>query len=175
MSHARTTSARAPDRTRGRHGRGRWGIALLAVVVAVLALRLFVLEPMTVASGSMAPTVRAGDHVLTESVSLRAGAAERGDLVTFRRAGSGELILKRVSGVPGDTVAIRDGRLFVNGSRVDEPYVDHSRVDAAFFGPVQVPDGTVFVLGDNRANSSDSRDFGPVADADLVGRVVLHW
>lgn len=158
-----------------RRARGRWSLVLTLLVVALVALRLFVFEPVTVVSGSMRPTLHAGDHVLTESISLRAGSLDRGDLVTFERTESGELMLKRVSGLPGDTVAIRDGRLVVNGDRVDEPYLDLATVDSSYFGPVVVPAGSVFVLGDNRAWSLDSRDFGPVAESDLVGSVVLHW
>jgi len=86
----------------------RWP-ALLLVVGGVVAVRLFVLEPVTVVSGSMTPTLRPGAHVVTESLSLLDGRPDRGDLVTFSSAGSRELTLKRVTGLPGDTVAIRDG------------------------------------------------------------------
>jgi len=141
----------------------------------VLLLRLFVVEPVEVASSSMAPTLRAGDHVLTESASLRLGAVRRGDLVTFAAAGSDELTLKRVAALGGDRVAIHDGRLVVNRRSVPEPYADHRRMDSIYFGPVDVPAGSVFVLGDNRDDSRDSRDFGPVPVRDLVGRVVLTW
>lgn len=149
--------------------------ALPVLFVAVVALRLFVLEPVAVVSSSMEPTFHDGDHVVTESVSLLAGAVDRGDLVTLDREGADELMLKRVAGLAGDTVAIRDGWLHVNNRRVDEPYLDHASVDSVYFGPVVVPDGAVFVLGDNRAESKDSRDFGPVLTSELEGKVLFQW
>ncbi len=101
--------------------------------------------------------------------------AERGALVTFREFDSGNLSVKRVCGLPGDRVAIRDGRLYVNNRRVVEPYLDHRTVDGLYFGPVRVPAGTVFLLGDNRAGAEDSREYGPVPLSNLVGRVILSW
>lgn len=174
MTQAGTDADRAPAASSSAWR--RWlRLALALCVVAILALRLFVFQPVGVVSSSMEPTLQAGDHLLTESVSLRTGSVARGDLVTFHREGSDELLLKRVGGLPGDTLAIRDGHLFVNQRRVVEPYVDHATVDSVYFGPVLVPHDTVFVLGDNRAVSEDSRDFGPVAEADLVGRVAISW
>ena len=93
-------------------------------------------------------------------------------VVVFRRDGG--LLLKRAVALGADEVSIEDGVLLVNGVPVDEPYVDLSRVDGNYFGPRVVPAGSVFVLGDNRADSVDSRDFGPVPLTALVGRVRLR-
>lgn len=150
-------------------------LALLAAVGLAVLLRVEVVEPVRVPSGSMAPTVRAGDHVLIEKVSRHLGAPERGELVAFRQPGSGALTLKRVAAVAGDEVGVEDGRLVVNGRPVAESYVDYSRVDGEYFGPVAVPAGNVFVLGDNRGDSVDSRRFGPVPLASLVGTVLLSF
>lgn len=121
----------------------------------------------------MAPTVQAGDHVLLEKVSRHLGAPERGELVAFRQPGSGVLTLKRVAAVAGDEIGVEDGRLVVNGLPVTESYVDYSRVDGEYFGPVAVPAGHLFVLGDNRGDSVDSRRFGPVPLTALVGTLLL--
>ena len=79
-----------------------------------------------------------------------------------------------MAGLPGDTVGIEDALLVVNGRRVDEPYVDHDSIDSLYWGPVVVPDDAILVLGDARAISIDSREFGPVPGDRLVGRVLAR-
>jgi signal peptidase I len=146
--------------------------ALLLVVLA-FALRTWVAEPFAIPSESMAPTLRPGDHVLVEKLSYRFGSPHRGDLVVFTAPDGGSLAVKRVVGLAGDRVAIEDGVLAVNGHLEQESYVDQSQVDSVYFGPVAVPRGDVFVLGDNRADSHDSRDYGPVPRRSLIGRVLV--
>ena len=77
-------------------------------------------------------------------------------------------------GLPGDSVVIKDAILYVDDQPVDEPYVDHERIDAYYSTTYVVPDGTVLVMGDNRANSTDSRDYGPVDQDDISGRVLVR-
>jgi signal peptidase I len=91
--------------------------------------------------------------------------------VVFRLTGAG-LLVKRVVGVGGDRVGLEDGELVVNGATVAEPYVNHRLLDGVYFGPVTVPAGRLFVMGDNRTDSTDSRSFGPVGGDAVVGRVV---
>ena len=147
---------------------------LVACAVAVvLLLGTFVVEPVAVPTGSMSPTLRAGDHVLVNKLAYRFGEPRRRDLVVLRSA-SGELLLKRVVGVGGDSVGVEDGVLHVNGRAVREPFVDRRLVDSVYFGPVRVPGGAVFVMGDRRSNSVDSRTFGPVPRDRVVGRVDLR-
>jgi signal peptidase I len=148
--------------------------AALAAVALVVAAWTWVAEPLRIGSGSMAPTLRPGDHVLVDKTAYRRGEPRRGDLAVVRPPGSAELVLKRVVATGGQTVGIEDGVLVVDGRRPREPYVDHAAVDSVFFGPVRVPPGSVFVLGDNRADSVDSRRFGPLRDDALVGRVVTR-
>ncbi len=151
-------------------------VAAVAVVLVVLALR-FVAEPVRVSSASMEPTFGAGDHLLVRKRLLGGAQAHAGDAVVLRgrgAAGPHELLVKRVAAVGGDRVGIRDGRLVVNGVRVTEAYVVHAEVDGTYFGPVTVPDGSVFVLGDNRGDSLDSRDFGAVPTDRLVGTVLVR-
>jgi signal peptidase I len=153
----------APSRTR------TIAYATAAVVLGLLiTVRLFVAEPMRVPSVSMAPTLRPGDHVLIDKVA----EPRRGDLAVFTHAGN--LLLKRVVAVGGDQVGIENGELVVNGRTVDEPYVDHRVLEGVYFGPVAVPSGAVFVMGDNRTDSVDSRASGPVPRGAVVGRVALR-
>ena len=146
------------------------GLAALAVV-ALVAVRFLVAEPFRVASTSMEPTLSAGDSVLVDKRAYGDDGPRRGDLVVFRAPADDDVTLKRVVGVGGDRVAIEDGLLVVNGRRPAEPYTDPEAIDSVFFGPVRVPPGTVFVLGDNRFDSDDSRDYGPVAVGEVIGRV----
>ena len=143
----------------------------LAVVLVILALRGWVVESRTVSSDSMWPTVCAGDRVVL--LKLGAGSrADRGDLVFLTRPGTDDPLLKRVVAVAGQSVEIYDGALRVDGAPVEESYVDLDTVDGTFFGPVQVPDEAVFVLGDDRESSVDSRDFGPVPLDRVRGEVL---
>jgi signal peptidase I len=145
----------------------------LAGVVVLLGLR-FVAEPMRVSSDSMAPTYRTGSEVLVTKAFPQSVNAHRGDVVVLRAPRSGVIVVKRVAGTSGDVVAVMDGVLVVNGVAVREPYLDPASVDGTYFGPVAVPVGSVFVLGDNRADSIDSRDFGSVDSRRVIGMVRLR-
>ncbi|GGK33180.1 signal peptidase I [Pilimelia terevasa] len=152
----------------------RWlaaGAAVAAGAALVLATRGVVAEPVRVESASMAPTLEVGQRVLMDKVSIRLLPPRRSELVVFRGPADGALTLKRVVGVAGDEVSIEDAQLVVNGAKVDEPYVDLASVDGLYYGPVRVPDGMVLVLGDNRAQSVDSRAYGPVPLDAVRGRV----
>jgi len=145
--------------------------ALLAAAVLVLVLvRVLVAEPVRVDGDSMAPTVRSGDVVLVS----RTGQPRVGQLLLLRDPTDGSPVVKRLVAVGGQTVEIRDAYLYVDGVRVDEPYVDHSGIDGVYFGPSMVPKGSLFVLGDSRDGSIDSRVFGPVRADAVAGRVVLR-
>ena len=152
----------------------RWPMVAVALapVVTLVVLRAAVLDLVEVSSGSMEPTYCAGDRLLVLTVG---GAPARGDVVTFAAPDTGETTLKRVAAVDGEELEVSDGVLSVAGVPVPEPYVDPAAVDATFFGPVVVPEGQVFVLGDEREVSVDSRDFGPVPVASVRGRVLLRW
>ena len=139
-----------------------------------LAARSLVAEPLAIPSASMSPTLRPGDHVVADKLAYRLGAPARGDLAVLRDPRADGLMLKRVVALGGDTVEVRDGELWVAGRRRREPWVDRRRVDGAWFGPVRVPPRHVFVMGDNRADSRDSRALGPIPLEDLVGRARLR-
>jgi signal peptidase I len=147
---------------------------VLAVVLLLVLARAVLAEPFRIDSGSMLPALRAGDEVLVDKRAYRGRLPRRGELVVFHAPRTGAVTLKRAIGLPGDTVAIEDGVLVVNGRREREPYTDPDAIDSVYFGPVRVRAGSVFVLGDNRADSIDSRDFGAVARNALMGRVLVR-
>lgn len=143
------------------------GYALFLVSLVALATVLVERSPIRtfqVISRSMMPTVTVGDRVVAISCDLLPRALDVGDLVTFHPPswiGSDPPVLKRVVGLGGDILAIRNGSVFVNHRRLIEPYA-HRYAAGYRFGPIQIPPGTVFVLGDNRRISEDSTTFGPV-------------
>ncbi|MEO3977309.1 signal peptidase I [Streptomyces sp. CAU 1734] len=176
---------------RENNGRGRLGSALSGVAVAVgfvLFLGGFIwgaviYQPYTVPTDSMSPAVRAGDRVLAQRVD--GDRVRRGDIVVFRdREWSDVLMVKRVVGVGGDTVACcgAGGRLTVNGEPVDEPYLSSGGPASAEKFTADVPDGQLFLLGDERTGSLDSRSRlqeageGSVARSSVVGRLdAVAW
>jgi signal peptidase I len=136
-------------------------LALLAVALAVvLPIRAWVLEPITIASASMEPTLRVGTLMILDKWSLETRAPRRGDVISFRSPVGPEDLVKRVIAVPGDTVEIREKSVFVNGQALVEPYAVHDRpnerLDGDDLGPLIVPEQSYFVLGDNRDESNDS-------------------
>lgn len=166
-SVARPAATAAPAARRRR----RTPAVVGSVVLAAVVLRVGVLDVTTVSSDSMSPTLCVGDTVLL--ARTHGGAVHTSDIVTFRDPDRGTEMIKRVVAVAGQNVAIVDGVLTIDGTRIDEPWVDQRTIDGLYFGPVAVPEGTVFVLGDHREISIDSRAYGPVPldriDARLIG------
>ncbi len=170
-------SGSAPSRAAG-HRPARTVVVVLvaAALVCLLGLvRTYVAGPVRISSQSMEPTLYAGDVVLVDRRGVDVAELDRGDLVTFGDPGTGEPMLKRVVALPGDSVATIDAILHVNDRPVEEPYVDFSDWEGIFNARVEVPAGSVFLLGDNRGNSVDSRDFGAVPRRALIGRVALRF
>lgn len=163
----------------------RWMVetALLVLLAFALAqgVKTFIVQPFTIPSGSMIPTIEEGDYVLAEKLSLRfSGGPEQGDIVVFDDPGGDKpQLIKRVIAVAGQTVDVRDGGVYVDGKRLDEPYT-HGKPTTHEPGmirmPVTVPDGFVWMMGDNRPNSGDSRYFGPVPVDSVHGRAFwTYW
>lgn len=150
--------------------RVRGPVVLALAVGLVIATRTWVVTPYEVAGDSMAPTLEVGRTVYVDHVSKLWDDVDRQDLITFN--GPEGLMLKRVVAVGGDTVEMYDAVLHVNGIALDEPYVDERTLDGVFFRTVTVKEGHVFVMGDNRFDSIDSRTFGPVPEADIVGKIL---
>lgn len=123
---------------------------------------------------SMEPTLHHGEFVIVSKINYRFGEPERGDIVVFDfpRNITQEYI-KRAIGLPGDTVEIKDQRVFVNGEKISEPYVN---APPNYEGEWQVPEGSLFVLGDNRNNSSDSHNWGVVPMENVIGEAFfVYW
>lgn len=162
------TPERAPA---GRLHRVGWSAVIAAGSLLALAGLTGTLSLALVEADSMAPTYCPGARVVVWSPG--AEGAERGDVVTARDPRGGGLLLKRVAAVGGQRLAVRDGVLRIDGEPVREAYVDQSTVDGTFFGPVVVPGGEVFLLGDGRERSVDSRHFGTVDRTELTGTVMF--
>lgn len=173
-------------------------LVALAILLAVI-FKTFLVQAFYIPSASMTPTLDVSDRVLVEKVSYRFGQVHDGDIIVFVHdtgvasepsnpvsrflGGLGQAIgvaapsnrdfIKRVIGVPGDRITCRDGRVYRNGQALNEPYLapdtptDNCR-------PVTVPPGKLYVLGDNRTNSEDSRIFGPIDRSSVVGRAFVR-
>jgi len=161
-------------------------LAFVAIAVALL-IQAFLVKPYRIPSPSMEDTLLVGDRVLADRISWRFSDPHRGDIVVFHPPLPGPVLIKRIVGMPGDTLSLRDGAVYVNGQRLAEPYV--RRVDGhheptepfdtglpwALQQPYTVPEGSYFLMGDNRTNSGDSRDFGPIARGQFVGRAFARY
>ncbi|MCX8032953.1 MAG: signal peptidase I [Thermoleophilia bacterium] len=155
--------------------RKRSGLGLLLeiifIVVAAFAIAMlvqaFVVKPFTIHQISMQPTLLEGDRILLSRLTYHFREPKPGDIIVFHSpVVEGEDLVKRIVAVEGDRVAIKDGVLYVNGVARDEPYL-FERPFRGDMAELTVPEGKVFVLGDNRNNSGDSRFFGPI-DKDLI-------
>ncbi|HVF53157.1 MAG TPA: signal peptidase I [Actinomycetota bacterium] len=174
---------------------------LVAVAfVAALLVKTFVVQAFFIPSASMEPTLHEGHRVVVEKIGYLFGEPERGDVVVFeRRLDTGvpqpdhafwkdaydalralfgfpttgtQDFIKRVIAVAGDSVAGVGGQVLVNGEPIEEPYLAEGTTTSDF-GPTEVPEGTIFVMGDNRPNSDDSRSFGPVPVDRVIGHAFL--
>ncbi|CAN5630975.1 signal peptidase I [soil metagenome] len=151
-------------------------ILVIAFALVFGVVRPFIVEAFWIPSESMVPTLEVGDRVLVNKFIYRFTEPEKGDVVVFKSVeGNGEDLIKRVIGLPGDTIAVRNGTLFVNGERQKEPYTNKQFPDSSFFAPTNVPKGSVFVMGDNRTNSADSRVFGPLPKENIEGEAFLRF
>ncbi len=187
-------------------GRGNSFVETVLIVAVALGLALgiqaFLVKPFRIPSESMVPTLTVGQRVLVDRVSYRLGEPERGDIVVFKppagadsnvcgvrvendqacfrptRERSDTNFIKRVVGLPGDRLKVERGRVFINGRVLDEPYIrpDDSCEICNLPREIRIPPDHFFMMGDNRGESADSREWGPVPKEWLIGQArVTYW
>ena len=176
-------SGRRPGRTRNRRWLRvviEWAVIILVVFGAAVLVRAFVFQTYYIPSGSMEPTLQIGDRILVDKLSYHLHAVHRGDIVVFRRppTETADLVpdlVKRVIGLPGETISGQGGNVYINGKPLPEPWLPQIDKDTTSnFGPIKIPQGDYFVMGDNRTVSYDSRAWGPLPRSYIVGRVVMR-
>jgi signal peptidase I len=154
-----------------------WTRDLLIAIGLALVIIVFLYQPVKVEGTSMAPLLSDQERIFINKFVYRFEPIERGDVVVFwYPLDRTKSFIKRVVGLPGEMVEIRQGAVYVNGKAVPEPYVPPQYEDLSDFGPVRVPKDSYFVMGDHRISSNDSRVFGPVASRFIYGRAVFaYW
>ena len=159
---------------------------LVIALSIFLIVYLFLMQPHQVNGQSMIPNFESGDYVLTDKISYRLGEPQRGDVVVFHAPssahcpqGTGCDFIKRVVGLPGELVEIKDSQIFVNSESLGEVYIpDEFQTEAGSFTrnkSVSLGDNQYFVVGDNRPHSSDSRVWGPIDKSMIVGKAFFRY
>jgi signal peptidase I len=144
-----------------------------AIIIALL-INLFMAQATRVYGQSMEPNLHTDQRLIVEKVSYHIHPPRRGDVVVLKLpAEHSELLIKRVIGLPGEVIEIKDGHVYINGTSLDEPYLN--QFTRGLVAPLQVPPLHVFVLGDNRGFSNDSRSFGMIGFEDVVGRAWFSY
>ncbi|HMK93128.1 MAG TPA: signal peptidase I [Thermoleophilia bacterium] len=172
-----------------------YGLTALVAIAMAVVVQSFVIKPYLIPSTSMANTLVPGQRVLVDRMVYRYRSVHRGDIIVFRRpCPPNDVLIKRVVGLPGDIMSVSNGDLYVNGHEMTEPYVDKVNgvaeptdpADSLTSGdpnapwsltqPYRVPAGHYFVMGDNRTDSADSRYWGTVPRAAIIGRAFFtYW
>jgi signal peptidase I len=180
------------DDQRGKGGGYRWviewAVILMAVLLCTVLLRTYVIQSFYIPSPSMVPTLAVGDRIMVNKLSYDLHPVHRGDIVVFKRPPLEQQdfpdLVKRVIGMPGEDISTRNGHVYINGKLLAEPWLppgpqsytgalpDDQHPQYNMPGPVHIPAGEYFVMGDNRTDSEDSRFFGPIPKSLIVGRAV---
>jgi signal peptidase I len=148
--------------------------SIIPAILIAIVLNLFIVQPTKVRGESMEPTLHTDEYLLVEKISYRLHEPRRGDVVVFKYPrDEQENFIKRVIAVPGDTVEIDSGRVSINGQSIVEPYL--LQLPRESMPLTEIPTGKLFVLGDNRLNSNDSRSFGMVTMSEVLGRAWLRY
>ncbi|HUF32362.1 MAG TPA: signal peptidase I [Acidimicrobiales bacterium] len=153
-----------------------WVAIIVGALAVAMVVKTFLIQAFFIPSASMFPTLRDQDRVLVNKLSYQLHDVNRGDLVVFERppeemASTINDLVKRVVGLGGEEISVVDGVVLIDGRPLDEPYLKGTTT--ADMEPVRIPEGHVFVMGDNRGNSSDSRFFGPIDEDLIVGRAFI--
>ena len=145
---------------------------VVPAVILFLIIHTFLLESRFVPSPSMVPTIEVQDWFLSNKTAFWFKEPERFQIIVFKppaRVGSKEDFVKRIIGLPGETIRVSQGVVYINDKPLSEPYISPDRAPVSDFNPYIIPDGHVFVMGDNRNNSLDSREWGPLPIANIKG------
>ena len=189
-SETPTTTPRPNSKKSSSVGRWliEWAIILVLVVGFTFLLRAFVIQTFSIPSGSMLPTLHVGDRIIVNKLSYDFHDVHRGDIVVFKRppleSQNYSDLVKRVVGMPGETISSVNGKIYINGKVLSVPWLPagpqsytgplasdaHPQFNMP--GPVKIPAGEYYVMGDNRTDSEDSRFFGPIPKSLIVGRAV---
>ena len=171
----------AKPRRRWRRTALEWLGVIGGGIAIALLVEAFLIQAFWIPSPSMEPTLDVGDRVLVNKLSYKFHDVNRGDVVVFERppgastGQTGEIkdLIKRVVAVGGDTVEAKEGNVYVNGEQIDEDYLEPG-TPTDNLPLTTIPEGQVFVMGDNRTNSEDSRIFGPIDEDAIVGRAFIR-
>ncbi len=176
----RSRRERRLEREKNKRKAGVAELVLTAAVAFVLVfgfVRPFVVEAYRIPTESMVPTLEVGDRVLANKFVYRFTEPERRDIVVFDSVDEDDdqTLIKRVVGVAGDEIQVQGGVLYVNDEAQEEPYLNDADQSRGFYGPTVVPEGHIFVMGDNRGNSADSRVFGPLPLENLKAEAFMRF
>ncbi len=153
-----------------------WGILIVVAWVLSFGIRTYLIDTRIVPTGSMLPTIQLQDRLIFDKVFYKNKPLQRGDIIMFTAPeGSGEHddLVKRIIGLPGDTLEVREGKVWINGEAIEEPYL--KAAPEYEYGPIQIPEGAYLVFGDNRNNSKDSHVWGFVPEENIEGKVLLRY
>jgi signal peptidase I len=154
-----------------------WLRDLFFSIAASLFIIVFVYQPVKVEGGSMEPGLEDQERIFINKLAYRLENIQRGDIIVFSYPRDPrKSFIKRVIGLPGDRVRVYDGKVYLNGRLIAEPYVPEEYLDSRSYPEIRVPADSYFVLGDHRSMSNDSRDFGPVQRSYIYGKAVFgYW
>lgn len=147
-----------------------WIIAIVVAIVIAVIVRGFLYEPYRVSGPSMMPTFQGDELLVVNAWIYHVENPKYGDIVIFNSHEGGRDFIKRVIGLPGDKIAIHDGHVYRNGVMLKEPYIREPMVRDDYHPEITIPANCIYAMGDNRNNSYDSRNIGPVKMGDIVGR-----
>jgi signal peptidase I len=169
-------AAEEPDKPSWRRKSLLREILQLVVIVMLVRLSMDTLLPRYVVDGaSMEPTFSTSERVIVDRVTMLLGGPSRGDVVVLDSPRNDELLIKRVIGLPGEVIVLREGRVYVNGRLLEEPYVEEFCTSRSCSGTWELGADDYFVLGDNRTHSLDSHSFGPVQRSAIKGIARLRY
>ncbi len=174
---ANLDSTEAPSSSSLRRELRSWTRDLLLALGLATVIIVFLYQPVKVEGTSMAPLLSDQERIFINKLVYRFEPIERGDVVVFwYPLDRSKSFIKRVVGLPGETVEMRQGRVYVDGKPLEEPYVPPKYADASTYGPIRMPPDEYFLMGDHRVSSNDSRVFGPVASRFIYGKAVFaYW